>query len=111
MIDADPGDLGEREFDFHGELDRTIHQPARLAVVSLLAVVERADFVFLQDRTGLTPGNLGSHMSRLEDAGYVKVEKTFVDRKPRTTYRLTDEGRRAFTRYRKQMDSVLGASS
>lgn len=90
------------------DLDRTIHEPARLVLVALLAEVKRADFLWLLRSAGLTRGNLSSHMSRLEEARYVEVEKRFVDRKPQTLYRLTDEGRRAWDAYRKTMRRILG---
>ena len=61
-------------------LDKTIHEPGRLAIVSYLAVVAEADFLFLLDQTGLTRGNLSSHMGKLEAAGYIEVDKTFVER-------------------------------
>ena len=102
-------DPGGPTAGWHGEVDRLIHEPARLAIISLLAVVERADFVFLQARTGLTGGNLGSHMGKLEDAGYVEVEKTFAGRRPQTLYRLTRAGHRAFDDYRARMAEVLGS--
>jgi DNA-binding MarR family transcriptional regulator len=89
-------------------LDRLIHEPARLAIMANLFVVESGDFVFLLNRTRLTNGNLSSHMTRLEEAGYVEVRKEFVDRKPRTMYRLTPRGRRAFDRYREEIREVLG---
>ena len=82
-------------------LDRIIHEPGRLAVVSYLSVVDEADFLFLMDQTGLTRGNLSSHMTKLETAGYVEVDKTFVEKIPRTTYRLTPAGREAFLKYRR----------
>jgi DNA-binding MarR family transcriptional regulator len=91
-------------------LDKIIHEPGRLAVVSYLSVVEESDFLFLLDQTGLTRGNLSSHMSKLEEAGYVRVSKTFVDKTPRTTYRLTERGRKAFDAYRKGLFESLGAS-
>ena len=105
---ADRGGGEGNGFQLRGALDRVIHEPARLAIMSLLRVVDAADFVFLQDRTGLTGGNLGSHMGRLEEAGYVEVEKRFVERKPQTVYRMTDRGRAAFEEYRKRMGAVLG---
>ncbi len=89
------------------DIDRLIHEPARLSVVLLLYVVESADFTFLMNQTGLTWGNLSSHMSKLEDAGYVAVEKTFVGKKPQTLARLTPEGRAAFEAYREHMAQVL----
>ena len=89
------------------ELDRLIHEPARLLLVSNLAIVDEADFVYLSTRTGLTAGNISSHMSRLEGAGYVRIEKSFAGRRPRTTYALTDVGRMAFERYRRKVDDLL----
>lgn len=88
-------------------LDRLIHEPARLVLVSNLAVVDEADFVFLSRRTGLTAGNISSHMARLEEAGYVAVTKTFVGKRPRTVYRLTRAGTKAFERYRAQVANLL----
>jgi DNA-binding MarR family transcriptional regulator len=90
-------------------IDRAIHEPARLLVMAHLSVLDSADFLFLLKQTGLTRGNLSSHVRRLEEVGYVQVEKTFVDRMPLTVYRLTDAGRQALTRYRDQMAGVLTA--
>jgi len=89
------------------ELDRLIHEPARLLLMSNLAIVDEADFVFLSARTHLTAGNISSHMSRLEDAGYVRVEKSFAGKRPRTTYALTPVGRAAFERYRADVETLL----
>ena len=89
------------------ELDRLIHEPARLVLVSHLFVVEEADFVFLSRRTGLTDGNISSHMSRLEQAGYVAIDKKIVGKRPRTTYALTAEGRRAFAIYRERVRALF----
>lgn len=92
-------------------LDRLIHEPARLALVATLYVVDSADFTYLATRTHLTDGNLSSHLSKLEQAGYVDVEKGFEGRRPRTTYTLTRAGREAFHRYRANLDRVLNPSS
>lgn len=89
------------------EIDRLIHEPSRLAIMANLFVIESADFVFLLNRTGMTSGNLSSHMSRLTGAGYVEEKKEFVGRKPRTMYTLTDAGRKAFENYRKAMLMAL----
>jgi DNA-binding MarR family transcriptional regulator len=89
------------------EIDRLVHEPARLMILALLYVVESADFVFMMHQTGLTRGNLSSHMSRLEAAGYIDIRKEFVDKIPRTLLRLTDEGREAFEAYRQDMMQVL----
>jgi DNA-binding MarR family transcriptional regulator len=93
------------------ELDPVIHAPARLAIVSILAVVQCADFVFLQKQTGLTRGNLSAHLSKLEVAGYISVEKKFVERVPRTLLQLTESGQKAFQMYRDQMRQALGDKS
>ncbi len=89
------------------DIDRIIHEPARLMILALLYVVESGDFTFLMRQTGLTWGNLSSHMSKLEEAGYIEVEKEFVGRKPRTMLRLTDEGRAAFQEYVQSMKQVF----
>jgi DNA-binding MarR family transcriptional regulator len=88
-------------------LDRLIHEPARLMILAVLYVVESADFTFLMRQTGLTWGNLSSHMSRLEEAGYIEVEKTFKGRRPNTMLRLTEDGRSAFRDYRHSLKQVL----
>lgn len=93
------------EFD---ELDRLIHEPARLVLLSNLYVIEEADFLYLSRQTGLTAGNISSHMSKLEAAGYVQVEKAFVGKKPRTVYRMTTRGRKAFERHKTRLASMLG---
>lgn len=88
-------------------IDRVIHEPARLILTAHLYVVESADYVFLMQNTGLTWGNLSSHLSRLEAAGYVEIEKEFVDRKPHTMVKLTTTGRSAFDAYRQQMKQLF----
>ena len=88
-------------------LDRTVHAPARLMILAFLSVVESADFIFLLNQTGLTRGNLSSHLSKLEEAGYVRIEKEFVERIPRTLIRLTPDGREAIETYRENMRLVV----
>jgi DNA-binding MarR family transcriptional regulator len=89
------------------DIDRLVHEPARLMILAVLYVVKSADFIFLLNQTGLTRGNLSSHMTKLETAGYIEIEKEFVDRIPRTLLRLTPEGREAFRAYRQKMIQVL----
>ncbi|MFQ6123451.1 MAG: winged helix-turn-helix domain-containing protein [Candidatus Heimdallarchaeota archaeon] len=89
------------------EIDRTIHAPARLMILATLSVVESADFLFIMRQTGLTRGNLSSHMSKLENAGYIEIKKEFVDKIPRTLLRLTDKGKEALQTYRQNMMQVL----
>jgi DNA-binding MarR family transcriptional regulator len=85
------------------EVDRLIHEPARLVIVAILSVVESADFLYLQRETGLTKGNLSSHLTRLEEAGYLTVEKTYRGKIPLTICRLTEAGRKAYEDYRQQL--------
>jgi DNA-binding MarR family transcriptional regulator len=88
-------------------IDKMIHEPARLLLMAHFFVVESADYLFLQRQTGLTWGNISSHLRKLENAGYVAVEKEFIDKKPHTTLKLTDKGRKAFKEYRKNMKQVF----
>ncbi len=92
------------------EVDRIIHEPARLVIVAILSTVESADFLYLLNETNLTKGNLSSHLSKLEEAGYVTIEKTFVGKVTRTICRLTPEGHKAFHNYRKQMQAAFTKS-
>jgi DNA-binding MarR family transcriptional regulator len=89
------------------KIDRLIHEPSRYTLMAYLYVVEVADFLFLLRQTGMTWGNLSTHLSKLEAAGYVVIEKEFLDKKPHTTVRLTDQGRNAFEEYRGNMKRVL----
>ena len=88
-------------------IDRLIHEPARFLIMANLYVVESADFLFITPQTGLTRGNLSSHMSKLEAAGYLEIEKEFLNKKPHTMLKLTVEGRSAFENYRENMKKVL----
>ena len=90
------------------DVDRVLHEPARLLLVALLYPVEDADFLFLLRESGLSKGNLASHLAKLEEGGYVVVTKGYQGRVPHTDYRLTDEGRAAFRAYREQMKRTLG---
>jgi DNA-binding MarR family transcriptional regulator len=90
------------------ELDPVIHGKLRLAVMSLLVGVEQADFTWLREKTGSTDGNLGAQMLKLEEAGYVGMEKRFAGRKPQTVYRLTPAGRKALAKYVAALKRLLG---
>jgi DNA-binding transcriptional ArsR family regulator len=90
-----------------GEVDRIIHEPARLMVVALLAAVKEADFQYLHQSTGLSKGNLSVHLSKLENAGYIAIEKTFRGKYPLTICRLTERGREVLDNYRKTMKRAL----
>jgi len=88
-------------------VDRVVHEPGRLMVLACLSVVTRADYLYVMRETGLTQGNLSSHLAKLEAAGYVSVEKTFVGKVPRTVLSLTDQGRAALGAYRDRLLGVL----
>ena len=89
------------------ELDRTIHAPARLMVMTYLYVVDSADFIFLINLTGLTWGNLSSHLSKLESEAYIEIEKTFRGKRAHTMIQLTDLGREAFRKYKHTLQKTL----
>ncbi len=96
-----------RELANFAEIDRLVHEPARLMLMALLYVIDSADFTFLMNQTGMTWGNLSAHMSKLEEAGYLEVEKSFKGKRPNTMLRLTPQGRTAFQTYRQTMKQVL----
>jgi len=88
-------------------LDPVIHAPARLAIMTYLYVVDSADYIFLMRLTGLTWGNLATHLARLEEAGYVRIEKEFRNRKPASMVSLTEAGRAAFHAYKGELKLIL----
>lgn len=92
------------------ELDPMVHGQLRLAVLSLLAGVEEADFKWLRERTGSTDGNLGANLSKLEEVKYIGVTKKFVARKPNSLYRLTPAGRKALRSYVSALKQLLGGA-
>ncbi|MDZ4813172.1 MAG: transcriptional regulator [Pseudomonadota bacterium] len=89
------------------QLDRLIHEPARLLILSILAGAESAEFGFVEQLSGLSKGNLSSHLGKLESAGQVEILKTFRGKRPLTTLRLTPGGRQSLAEYRKQLASVV----
>jgi DNA-binding MarR family transcriptional regulator len=96
-----------RQLQSIADLDRVIHEPGRLMLVALLFAVDRSDFLYLQHETGMNKGTLSSHLSRLEEAGYVEVEKTYRGKVPQTLLRLTAAGRKAFEQYRRNLRGAL----
>ncbi|MFN2107115.1 MAG: winged helix-turn-helix domain-containing protein [Candidatus Promineifilaceae bacterium] len=100
--------VGDDQIHPLADLDRTIHSPARLMIMTNLYVVESAEFIALMNLTGLSWGNLSTHLSKLEEAGYIEMEKGFRGKKPYTMVRLTGDGRAAFKAYKQQMQEVLG---
>ena len=92
------------------DLNPVIHGKLRLALLSLLSGVEEAEFTWLRAKTSSTDGNLGAQLIKLEEAGYVKMEKKFVHRKPQTLYRMTESGRAALSQYVQALRQLLGAA-
>jgi DNA-binding transcriptional ArsR family regulator len=93
-------------FEQLANLDRLVHDPARLSILTALSACERADFLFLLRITGLTKGNLSSHLSKLEEGGLVEIEKRFVGKKTQTLARLSDAGRQTIETYWKEMEEL-----
>jgi DNA-binding transcriptional ArsR family regulator len=89
-------------------VDKLIHEPARLAALTILDAVESADFLYLQRATGLTKGNLSVHLQKLEEAGLIEIQKTFQGKYPRTLCQLTLKGKQGFKAYKDQMRGILG---
>lgn len=92
------------------ELDPIVHGKLRLALLSLLSSVEEAEFSWLRQKTGSTDGNLGAHLLKLEEAGYIVMEKKFVARKPLTLYKMTQRGRTALVDYIQALRQLLGGA-
>ena len=92
-------------------IDRLVHSPARLSILTYLSVVEEGDAVYLLNQTGLTWGNLSANVTRLQEAGYIEVVKEFKDKKPHTLLKLTDKGRNAFQGYQNKMKGLLDIKS
>lgn len=90
------------------EIDNLIHAPSRLQVMTYLYVVDSIDFVYLKRLTGMSWGNLSTHLTKLEEGGYISLKKSFKDKKPHTMIQLTEVGREAFRRYKDDMQEVLG---
>lgn len=90
-------------------LDRVIHEPARLMIMSILAGAESVEFRFIEELSGLSKGNLSSHLSKLETAGLIEVCKSFRGKRPLTTLRLTSSGREALSDYRQRLANVVAA--
>ena len=89
------------------DINRLIHEPSRLMIMAQLYVIQSADFLFLLQQIQMTPGNLSSHLSKLEEAGYVEITKEFIERKPHTALALTEKGRAAFKEYRKKVKQFV----
>jgi DNA-binding MarR family transcriptional regulator len=93
------------------DVDRVIHEPARTMLIAILYNLESADFLYLQRETGLTKGNLSAHLTKLEEAGYVNIEKTFRGKIPLTLCSLTENGRKAFEGYRQKLKEFIDSGT
>jgi DNA-binding MarR family transcriptional regulator len=90
-------------------LDPVVHAPHRLAIMTILISVKEATFMYLREATGMKDGNLSTHLSKLEEAGYISIKKSFVGKKPQTTCAITEKGREAFLSYLDQMERIVKA--
>ena len=97
-----------KTYDYR-QFDPLVHSRIRLSVLAILVSVDDAEFTYLREQVKATDGNLGAHLRKLEDGGYVQVTKHFVDRKPHTRYRITGTGRRAFRKYVDNLERLLNA--
>ncbi|HEY3421159.1 MAG TPA: transcriptional regulator [Methanomassiliicoccales archaeon] len=110
--DPTKSDSERKEDDLYSSfsgIDRVIHEPSRMHIMVVLSEVDTADYAFLMNQTGMTWGNISSHLSKLETAGYVRIDKEFVGKKPHTLVSITDEGKNQLRRYRFEMDGLLKA--
>ena len=89
-------------------LDKLIHEPARLAIMTILSSADEVEFKFIENLTGLSKGNLSSHSAKLEGAGYLEVLKSFRGRRPVTHFRITEEGQKALEAYHRQLKTLFG---
>ncbi len=94
------------DFDYQ-QLDDIIHSRIRLAIMALLVSVDEAEFTFIREKVQATDGNLSVHLKKLEDAGYISVKKSFINRKPTSTYRITTKGHNAFEIYIDRLEKLL----
>ena len=98
--------MSDSPFEQLARLDRRVHDPARLAILAALSACERADFLFLLRVTGLSKGNLSAHLSKLEETGWVEIEKRFLGKKTQTLARLAASGREQLDRYWKELEEA-----
>jgi len=97
--------------DFNpAEVNKLIHAPIRLGIMTILNSVNKVNFIYLRKKLDVTDGNLSSHMEKLEKAGYIKVKKTFIDKKPNTVYNITEKGKKAFRSYLEHLEKILEES-
>lgn len=97
------------EFDLK-ELNRLIHSPIRLGIMTILNSLEEASFNYLKNRLHVTDGNLSSHIEKLEEAEYINVRKEFMENKPHTSYKITKKGINAFRKYIEQLENIIKGS-
>jgi len=88
-------------------VDRLLHEPARLMIVTILYPLDQSDFLYLLRETGLTKGNLSAHLMKLEEAAYIEIEKTFRGKVPMTLIKLSPLGRTAFMEYRNKLKEIM----
>lgn len=92
------------------EVNKLIHAPIRLGIMTILNSASKVNFIYLREKLDVTDGNLSSHMEKLEKAGYVKVKKSFIDKKPNTIYSITEKGKKAFRGYLQHLEKIIDES-
>jgi len=103
----EPMPNSDLDFSSIAEIDRLVHEPARLMVMASLYVVESADYTYLMRQADITWGNLSAHISKLEEAGYIEIEKTYRGKRPYTLLRMSPHGREVFKEYIKNMKNIM----
>jgi DNA-binding MarR family transcriptional regulator len=89
------------------DVDRLVHEPSRSIILAILNVIPEADFLYLQRETRLTKGNLTIHLSKLEQADFIRIEKKYLDKRPLTVCKITNKGRKAFETYREHLKKFI----
>lgn len=92
------------------DIDKNIHEPARLKILTFLRYIEEADFITLMEQLALTKGNLSSHLLKLEKGGYISIKKTFINKFQHTTIVLTSFGRKSYENYKQQILEILSVT-
>ena len=95
-----------KDYDYQ-QLDELIHSRIRLAIMTLLVSADQAEFTYIRDKINTTDGNLSVHLRKLEESGYIKMQKKFVDRKPVTSYSITIKGHKAFENYIELLEKMI----
>jgi DNA-binding MarR family transcriptional regulator len=110
LITVNPLQKENREYSsIFRDLDKVIHEPARLGILTILYTIKKANFTYLKQKLDLSDGNISTHLRTLENSGYIKFTKSFVNRMPRTTYMITEKGITAFKEHIKKLEQIISS--